>query len=138
MYSDVRHGDGLHPTYPLSMHHKWVVDLVTMPLGLWKMRYILLAREDLSNQVEGRALRTKSTEGECKFLMKDVIFRRYGCVGKIVVEDRGEMDVDIARKFDERMGIKLTHTCTYNLEGNGKSEPSSFIKALAKSYMGKV
>ena len=34
MYSNVRHRDGLHPTYPLAMHYKWVLDLVTMPLGL--------------------------------------------------------------------------------------------------------
>ncbi|KAL3696508.1 hypothetical protein R1sor_010584 [Riccia sorocarpa] len=35
MYSNVRHRDGLHPTYPLAIHFKWVVDLVTMPVGLW-------------------------------------------------------------------------------------------------------
>ncbi|KAL3700490.1 hypothetical protein R1sor_018512 [Riccia sorocarpa] len=39
MYSNVRHRDGLHPTYQLAIHFKWVVDLVTMPVGLWGMRY---------------------------------------------------------------------------------------------------
>jgi hypothetical protein len=53
MHSMVRHWDELHPTYPLTVHFKWMVDLVRMPLGVGQMRYLLLAREDLTNQVEG-------------------------------------------------------------------------------------
>ncbi|KAH7428351.1 hypothetical protein KP509_10G088200 [Ceratopteris richardii] len=52
------------------------------------MRYIVLAREDLTNHVEGRALRTKTTYNVCKFLLEEVI-SRFGYVEKIV-EDRGE------------------------------------------------
>ncbi|KAL3686784.1 hypothetical protein R1sor_013093 [Riccia sorocarpa] len=74
-YSNIRHRDGLHPTYPLAIHFKWVVDLVTMPVGLWQMRYLVLAREDLSNQVEGRALRRNTTEAVCRFLLEDVVCR---------------------------------------------------------------
>ena len=138
MYSNVRHRDGLHPTYPLAMHYKWVVDLVTMPLGLWQMRYLVLAREDLTNQVEGRALRTKTTEAVCKFLLDDVICR-YGCVGKITA-DRGELDAAEAREFFSRLGIKLSLTTAYNPEGNGKSERGHppIIKALAKACEGRV
>jgi len=33
---NIRHRDGLHPTYPLANHYKWVVDLVAMPMGLDK------------------------------------------------------------------------------------------------------
>ena len=69
-FSNVRHRDGLHPTYPLSIHFKWVVDLVVMPVGVWKMRYIVLAREDLTNQVEGIALHTKATKSMSKFFLK--------------------------------------------------------------------
>ncbi len=54
------------------------------------MRYLVLVRKDLSNQVEGRALQTKSTEGVCKFLLEDVICK-YECIGKITV-DRGELN----------------------------------------------
>ncbi|KAL3680996.1 hypothetical protein R1sor_023952 [Riccia sorocarpa] len=114
MYSNVRHRDGLHHTYPLAIHFKWVVDLVTMPVGLWGMRYLVLAREDLSNQVEGHALRTKATEGVCQFLLEDVIFR-YGCVGKVTV-DRGELDAREAEEFFQRYGIKLALTTAYNPE----------------------
>ena len=53
MHSLVRHRDKLHPTYPPTVHFKWMVDLVTMPMGVGQMRYRVLAREDLMNQVEG-------------------------------------------------------------------------------------
>ena len=32
------------------MYFKWMVDLVTMPIELGKMKYFILAREDLINQ----------------------------------------------------------------------------------------
>ena len=48
------------------------------------MRYLVLAREDLTNKVEGRALANKTIAAVCKFLIKDVVYR-YKCVGKIVV-----------------------------------------------------
>ena len=89
-YSIVQYRDGLHPTYPLSLHYKWVVDLINMPMGVWQMRYIVLAREDLSNQFEGRALHTKATSAVCRFLLEDEICR-YGCGGKITA-DHGELD----------------------------------------------
>ena len=136
MHSTVRHRDGLHPTYPLVMHFKWVVDLVTMPVGLWRMRYIVLAREDLTNQVEGRALRNNTTQGVCTFLLEDVICR-YGCIGKITA-DRGELDADEAREFFDQIGVKLALTTAYNPEGNGKSERGHppIVKALAKACEG--
>jgi hypothetical protein len=138
MYSNIRHRDGLHPTYPLTIHFKWVVDLVIMPIGLWQMRYLVLAREDLSNQVEGRALRTKSTEGICRFLLEDVICR-YGCVEKITA-DRGELDTYEAREFFKKCGIKLSLTTAYNPEGNAKSERGHppIVKALVKSCNGRA
>ena len=34
MHSVVRHRDELHPTYPPIVHFKWMVDLVTMSMGV--------------------------------------------------------------------------------------------------------
>ncbi|KAL3676054.1 hypothetical protein R1sor_026002 [Riccia sorocarpa] len=137
-YSNIRHRDGLHPTYPLAIHFKWVVDLVTMPVGLWQMRYLVLAREDLSNQVEGRALRRNTTEAVCRFLLEDVVCR-YGCVGKITA-DGGELDAQEARDFFQRYGLKLSLTTAYNPEGNAKSERGHppIVKALVKACDGRV
>ena len=49
------------------------------------MRYLVLVREDLTNQVEGRALQNKMTAAVCRFLIEDVICG-YGWVGKIVAD----------------------------------------------------
>jgi hypothetical protein len=73
MHSMVRHRDELHATYPPTVHFKWMVDLDTMPLGVGQMRYLVLAREDLTNQVEGRALQNKTTASVCRFLVEDVV-----------------------------------------------------------------
>ena len=97
LYSNVRHRDELHPTYPLALHAKWMVDIVVMPVGLWQMKYLVLAREDLTNQLEGRALRNKTTSAVCRFLLEEVICR-YGCVGKIIA-DRGELDANEAKEL---------------------------------------
>jgi hypothetical protein len=67
-----------------------VIDLIAMPSRLWNMKYLILVREELSNFVEGKALRTKSTEGICRFILED-IFNRYGNIGKMRV-DQGELD----------------------------------------------
>ena len=84
------------------------------------MKYLVLAREDLTNQVEGRALTNKTTADVCNILLKDVVCR-YGCVGKIVA-DRGELDAREAMDLFERLGMKLSLTTAYNPEENGKIE----------------
>jgi Integrase zinc binding domain/RNase H-like domain found in reverse transcriptase/Reverse transcriptase (RNA-dependent DNA polymerase) len=133
LQSKVRYRDELHPTYPLAMHFQWVIDLVAMPSGLWGMKYLVLAREELSNFVEGRALRTKSTEGVCRFILED-IFSRYGSIGRMRA-DRGELDATEARSFFQRYGVKLRLTTAYNPEANGKSERGHppIINALVKA-----
>ena len=137
LQSKVRYRDELHPTYPLAMHFQWVIDLVAMPLGLWGMKYLVLAREELSNFVEGRALRTKSTEGVCRFILEN-IFSRYGSIGRMRA-DRGELDAIEATEFFKRYGVKLRLTTAYNPEANGKSERGHppIINALVKSCKGK-
>ena len=137
LQSKVRYRDELHPTYPLAMHFQWVIDLVAMPLGLWGMKYLVLAREELSNYVEGRALRTKTTEGVCRFILED-IFSRYGSIGRMRA-DRGELDAAEAKDFFQRYGVKLKLTTAYNPEANGKSERGHppIINALVKACRGK-
>jgi hypothetical protein len=64
------------------------------------MKYLVLARDDLTNQVEGRALRSK-TSMVCRFLLEDIICR-YSCVYKIVA-DRGELNTNEARSCFSRI-----------------------------------
>ena len=73
MHSTIRHRDELHPTYPPIVHFKWMVDLVTMPMGVGQMRYLVLAREDMMNQEEGRVMQNKMTAAVCWFLIEEAI-----------------------------------------------------------------
>ena len=98
----------------------------------------MLAREDLTNQVEGRALTNKTTAVVCKFLIEDVIYR-YGCVGKIVA-DRGELDAKEAEELFDRLGVKLSLTTAYNPEANKKVERGHgpIVKAIVCACEGRV
>jgi hypothetical protein len=138
MQSKTQHRDGLHPTYPLSIHFQWVIDLVAMPLGIWGMKHLVLAREELSNFVEGRALRTKGTEGVCRFILEDIVCR-YGSIGRIRA-DRGELNADEAKIFFRRYGIELKLTTAMNPQANGKSERGHppIVQALVKACQGKA
>ena len=102
-------------------------------MGMGQMRYLVLAREDLTNQVEGRALQNKTTAAVCRFLVEDVICR-YGCVGKIVA-DRGELNAEEAEELLNWLGVKLSLTTTYNLEANRKVERGHrpIVKALVRA-----
>ena len=64
-----------------------MVDIMAMLPGIGQKKYLVLAREDLANQVEGWALRRKTCSTVCQFLLEEV-FYRYMCVGQVIV-DRG-------------------------------------------------
>jgi hypothetical protein len=134
----VRHRDELHPTYLPTVHFKWMVDLVMMPLGVGQMRYLVLAREDLTNQVEGRALQNKTTAAVCRFLVEEIVCR-YGCVGMIVA-DHGELVSQEAEELFDPLGVKLSLTMAYNPEANGKVERGHgpIVKALVRACESQV
>ncbi|KAL3694970.1 hypothetical protein R1sor_008621 [Riccia sorocarpa] len=136
-YSKVRHRGSLVPTFPPSIHFRWVLDLVMMSPCLWEMRYLVLAREDLSNFVEGRALRTKSVEEICRFVLEDIVCR-YGSVRSLRA-DRGDLNAEKARTFFRRYGVDLKLTIAMNPEGIGKSERGHppIVHALVKACDGK-
>ena len=132
IHSVVRHRDEIHLAYPPTMHCKWMVDLVMMPLGKGQKRYLMLAREDLNNQVEGGALTNKTTAAVCKFLIQDVI-------GKIMA-DRGELDVEEAEELFNQLGVKLSLTTVYNPRANGKIERGHgpTVKVIVRACEGRV
>ena len=53
VYSGVRDRDELHPTFSPTIYFKWMVNIVAMPTGIGQKKYLVLARENLTNQVEG-------------------------------------------------------------------------------------
>ena len=72
VYSGVRHRDELHLTFSPKINFKWIVDIVAMPTEIGQKKYLVLAREDLINQVEGRTLRRKTDSAVCQFLLEEV------------------------------------------------------------------
>ena len=60
IYFGARQQDELHPTFSPKINFKWMVDIVAMPTGIGQKKYLVLAQEDLTNQVEGRALWRKT------------------------------------------------------------------------------
>ena len=102
------------------------------------MRYLVLAREDLTNQVEGRALPNKTITVVCQFLIEKVVCR-YGCVGKIIADHR-ELDAQEAEELFDRLGVKLSLTTAYNPEANRKVERGHrpIAKALVRACGGQV
>ena len=73
IHSAIRPRDEWHPTYPRTVHFEWMVDLVLMPMGVGQMRYLVLAREDMMNQEEGRVMQNKMTAAVCWFLIEEAI-----------------------------------------------------------------
>ena len=104
--------------YPLVIHFKCMVDLVVRLMGVGQMKYLVLARENLMNQVEGRPLETRLW-WQCA----SSIIGQYGCVGKFVV-DMGELNANEARELFDNLGIKLPLTTTYKAKeiGNQKED----------------
>lgn len=137
VYSKIRHRDGLKPTHPLSLHFQWVLDLVHMPLGVRGAKFLVLAREDLSSYVEGRALTSNKTSQVCRFILEDII-SRHGCFFQMRA-DRGELDNHEAKEFFKKFHIRLKLTTAYNPEANGKSERGHppIVNALVKACHGK-
>ena len=103
VYSKQRHLDELHPVYPRALLFSWSVDLVTMPRAA-RFRYIVLAREELTNFVEGRALRSNRTGTVCRFLLEEVL-ARYGCPFRLRA-DRGELNAAEAAEFFRRQELQ--------------------------------
>ena len=138
LYSKIRHRDELHPTHPLYLHFQWVLDIVHMPRGVRGTKYLVLAREDLSSYVEGRALTTNTTEAVCRFVLEDII-ARHGFITQLRA-DRGELESHKATDFFKRFNIKLKLTTAYNPEANGKSERGHppIVNALIKSCDGEA
>jgi hypothetical protein len=103
-----------------------------MPKG-GRFRYLVLAREDVTDWVEGRALRDSKARSWCSFIFEDIICR-YGTVSSIVA-DRGELASAEAHEFFQRRRINLKLTTAYNPEGNAKVERGhgQIVQAIIKA-----
>jgi hypothetical protein len=134
-FSKMKNRDALVASTPKGLNHTWVFDLVKMPKSAEGHCYAAIAREETCNWVEACALRTKTTQGCCRFIFTDIV-ARFGVFGRMRA-DNGELNAEEARAFFAKLGIDLNLTATYNPEANGKSERGHqpLVASLTKACM---
>jgi transposase InsO family protein len=101
-------------------------------------KYIVAARDDLSQAAEGRALKAANSATISKFLWEE-IFCRYGAIG-MVVTDNGPEVQKVFEHLMEKYGIPQVKISPYNSRANGVVERGHYIirEALIKACEGKI
>ena len=107
---------------------------MAMPIGFRFKKYLVVSREDHTNQVKGKVVRLKTTSIVSQFSLEEIVCR-YVCIGKIVA-NRRELKSNNALELHEEIELWFLLITSYNLEANGKIERcyGPIIKALTKAY----
>ena len=126
-----RFQEHLHPTGSITVWAKVGLDMVYMPWG-GKDGFIVLARDDLSGWVEGRALQSTDSEGVAKFLQEEVICR-HGVPIRIVL-DGGSENMLFTEQTVKKYGMHGIGIAPYHPQSNGLIERGhqTIINAIAK------
>src|SRR5262249_3117760 len=67
LLSQTQFCEELHLTALPTIHGRWFVDIVIMPKA-GRFRYLILAQEDVTDWVEGRALHSSKARSWCTFI----------------------------------------------------------------------
>jgi len=126
-----RYEEPLHPTWSITVWEKVGIDVVHMP-NAGNYKYIVLARDDLSGWVEGRALTAANSRNVSRFIYEEVICR-HGCPTRIVM-DRGTENLNLTKELLERYRIQQTLVSAYHPQANGLVERGhdALVNSLAK------
>jgi len=129
--SKVRFEEGLHPTWSNMVWGKVGLDIVYMPRSE-EGSYLVLARDDLSGWVEGRAIDAANSFNVSKFLYEEIVCR-HGCPQRIVL-DGGRENMDLTRSLLEDYHIQNTIISAYHPQTAGLVERghAPVINSLAK------
>jgi hypothetical protein len=121
-----------------AIFHVVHLDVMLMPLGKYGMRYIIAARDSLTQAAEGRALAKNTSAEIARFLWEEVICR-YGIVGKVITDNgpevQGAFEVLVAK-----YGIPHAKISPYNSRANGVVERGHFVirEAIVKACEGEI
>jgi transposase InsO family protein len=101
-------------------------------------KYIVAARDDLSQAAEGRALKAANSATISKFLWEEIICR-YGAIGMVVMDNGPEVQKAFEHLM-EKYGIPQVKISPYNSRANGVVERGHYIirEALIKACKGKI
>ena len=122
----------LEITTPATIFTQVSCDVMYMPKGGNK-KYLVLARDNLSGWVEGRALTKLSAAAIANFLWQMVI-TRYGYIAKLTT-DNGPEFKGAVEELTRRYGIPHIKISPYNSQANGQVERGHFAvrEALLKA-----
>jgi len=101
-----------------------------------RFRYLIVARDDLSDWVEAKALIRGTSETVTKFFWENIVCR-HDCFGKMVI-DGGPENKDLVKAFAERYGIKRVQISVYHPQANDMIEKryKPIINIFAKMTSG--
>lgn len=122
---------------PATLFVKVYIDIMNMPTA-HGYRYIVLARDDLSRYVEGRALKSNTAKSLSKFFWED-IYCRYGAIGQITTDNGPEVKGAFS-ELVKRIDIPQVTISAYNSQANGVVERGHFTlrEALVKACGKKI
>eukprot|EP00253_Pinus_taeda_P004996 PITA_04996 len=96
-------------------------------------RWILIAIDYFTKWIEAIPTRKVDHQAIIKFLIEN-IFTRFGCPHKLVTDNAATIMAKELVDMCDSMGIKLVHSTSYYLQGNGLAESSnkSLIRIIKK------
>jgi hypothetical protein len=106
----------LHPTLGSVRFEKVCMDIMHMPARIDQKKYLVLARDDFSRWVEGRALTKAISEKVPDFMYQEVI-SWFGCPRKIMV-DSGLENKAFTERLCERYHIDRKVVSAYHPHAN--------------------
>jgi len=126
-----RRQEELHPTWVSTLWERVNIDAVRMPPNQ-RMKYLIIARDDLSGWPEAQALQKLTAKNVATFLYRYII-TRFGCFQKLV-SDGGPENKKQVIKLLKRYGIKRIVISPYNPQANGMIERGHqpIVDALSK------
>jgi transposase InsO family protein len=129
----------LRPTIDTChLFQKVAIDIVHMGQGSGSHPYLVLARDDLSGWVEGRALVNKTAEAVSEFFQEEV-FSRYGPVLDVLVNDNGKEFQGEYAQWIKELEIDHRQSTPYNPQAHGAIERghAQIFEAICKISVGK-
>ena len=103
--------EALHPTWVSCLWEKVAVDIIYI-LPLYRYKYLVLAREDVSSWVKGKALTTASSTAVAKFLFKDLVY--YYRLFRRLVVNRGPKNKGLIKAFTKLYSIQRIVVLAYH------------------------
>jgi transposase InsO family protein len=123
--------EALRPTWSAFMGDKWALDVVYMPSADGK-NFLVLAREDVSGWVEGKAIANNDSASIAKFIWEDIICR-HGLPLQIIM-DNGPENSKLTEVLLQKYGVKRIVISSYHPQANGMIERGHqpIVNALSK------